>query len=410
MLVEASSVKSTKIFVVLFLLLLGVLFFIQSCSDMYNSSQPFQTFVTIKLDLSSILKPSRNQSTTEYTLKIFVYNAASYNPGDKIEKLPILAQSSNRIDTSGIVNTTLQVPVDYKTIFVAKLYPIIDLSTGKESEEALYYGESEVIKIMPKNNKIQLMLKKINVNTDVDVGIDILFYVEFNSLGGNSIKNQEIEKDKTATEPTSPTKVGYVFDGWYTSSDGGITLETKYDFTTPITNDVTLYAKWLQGTGTPYTIEHYQQNLKNNEYTFYESEKRFGTTDTKTSSTAKAYEGFTAKGFEEQTILADGTTVVEIYYDRKSYTVSFDSKAGNPESYESQTLKYEQTATEPIFPTKTGYTFDGWYTSSETGTQAGTAGVLQAQKAGGGRECVSRPDTGSGTGAGSVGSNSRAQE
>ena len=166
---------------------------------MYNSSQLFQTFVTIKLDLSSILKPSRNQSTTEYTLKIFVYNAASYNPGDKIEKLPILAQSSNRIDTSGIVNTTLQVPVDYKTIFVAKL-----LSTDKESEEALYYGESEVIKIMPKNNKIQLMLKKINVNTDVDVGIDILFYVEFNSLGGNSIKNQEIEKDKTATEPTPP--------------------------------------------------------------------------------------------------------------------------------------------------------------------------------------------------------------
>ena len=204
MLVEAGSVKSTKIFVVLFLLLLGVLFFIQSCSDMYNSSQLFQTFVTIKLDLSSILKPSRNQSTTEYTLKIFVYNAASYNPGDKIEKLPILAQSSNRIDTSGIVNTTLQVPVDYNTIFVAKLYPIIDLSTGKESEEALYYGESEVIKIMPKNNKIQLMLKKINVNTDVDVGIDILFYVEFNSLGGNSIKNQEIEKDKTATEPTPP--------------------------------------------------------------------------------------------------------------------------------------------------------------------------------------------------------------
>ena len=199
MLVEASSVKITKIFVVLFLLLLGVLFFIQSCSDMYNSSQLFQTFVTIKLDLSSILKPSRNQSTTEYTLKIFVYNAASYNPGDKIEKLPILAQSSNRIDTSGIVNTTLQVPVDYKTIFVAKL-----LSTDKESEEALYYGESEVIKIMPKNNKIQLMLKKINVNTDVDVGIDILFYVEFNSLGGNSIKNQEIEKDKTATEPTPP--------------------------------------------------------------------------------------------------------------------------------------------------------------------------------------------------------------
>ena len=52
----------------------------------------------------------------------------------------------------------------------------------------------------------------------------------------------------------------------------------------------------------------------------------------------------------------------------ENHIVSFDSKAGNPESYESQTLKYEQTATEPTSPTKTGYTFDGWYTSSDNGT------------------------------------------
>ena len=191
------------------------------------------------------------------------------------------------------------------------------------------------------------------------------YTVSFDNKDGTPASYESIRYENLATEPTSPTKVGYVFDGWYTSSDEGTTLETEYDFTTPITKDVKLYAKWLQGTNTRYTVKHYKQNVDEEGYTFYEADYKTGTTDTETSSTAKAYEGFTAKGFEEQTILPDGTTVVEIYYDRNIYTVSFSDDG---EISESQTLRYEQTATEPTSPTKTGYTFDGWYTSSDNGT------------------------------------------
>ncbi|MEE0877987.1 MAG: SUMF1/EgtB/PvdO family nonheme iron enzyme, partial [Treponemataceae bacterium] len=47
-----------------------------------------------------------------------------------------------------------------------------------------------------------------------------------------------------STEPTEPTKEGYSFAYWYTSKDNGITEDISYNFLTPVTSDVTLYAKW----------------------------------------------------------------------------------------------------------------------------------------------------------------------
>jgi uncharacterized repeat protein (TIGR02543 family) len=52
----------------------------------------------------------------------------------------------------------------------------------------------------------------------------------------------------TATEPSpAPTKTNYTFAGWYTSTDGGETLQNKFNFSTPITADTTLYARWIEG-------------------------------------------------------------------------------------------------------------------------------------------------------------------
>ncbi len=45
----------------------------------------------------------------------------------------------------------------------------------------------------------------------------------------------------------TPTRSGYVFAGWYTSTDGGATLSASaYDFDTPVTGNLTLYAKWTE--------------------------------------------------------------------------------------------------------------------------------------------------------------------
>ena len=43
----------------------------------------------------------------------------------------------------------------------------------------------------------------------------------------------------TATAPQDPTRDGYTFDGWYLDGE-------KYDFSTPVTEDITLVAKWAE--------------------------------------------------------------------------------------------------------------------------------------------------------------------
>ena len=67
------------------------------------------------------------------------------------------------------------------------------------------------------------------------------YTVTFYSKGGSAVATQTIEEGKTATKPTAPTRKGYTFEGWYT--DYGVFVN-KFNFTKPVTEDTTLYAKW----------------------------------------------------------------------------------------------------------------------------------------------------------------------
>ena len=66
------------------------------------------------------------------------------------------------------------------------------------------------------------------------------YTVTFDSQGGSKVDSQAVSHGGTVTEPTAPTYEGYTFGGWYT--EAGCT--TEYDFTTTVTESLTLYAKW----------------------------------------------------------------------------------------------------------------------------------------------------------------------
>lgn len=66
------------------------------------------------------------------------------------------------------------------------------------------------------------------------------YIVTFNTNGGTAVAPQTVISGETATQPAAPTKDGYTFDGWYSDSE----LTTAFVFTTPITANITLYAKW----------------------------------------------------------------------------------------------------------------------------------------------------------------------
>lgn len=64
----------------------------------------------------------------------------------------------------------------------------------------------------------------------------------FNSNGGSSIPNIEVNYGEKIVKPTNPTKEGYTFVGWF--KDSALTNEWNFEVDIMLINDITLYAKW----------------------------------------------------------------------------------------------------------------------------------------------------------------------
>ena len=65
--------------------------------------------------------------------------------------------------------------------------------------------------------------------------------VEFETNGGSPVSSKVVDYGYTLAKPTDPEKTGYDFGGWYTDES----FTNPFDFSTPITEDITLYAKWI---------------------------------------------------------------------------------------------------------------------------------------------------------------------
>ena len=172
------------------------------------------------------------------------------------------------------------------------------------------------------------------------------------------IKKNQASKLSTADE-LGLSYANHEFKGWAKSQQGTVEFDDGADITS--STDLTLYAQW-EAVNTTYTVKHLLQNLQDDSYTEDEeaTEQKSGTYGTETTAAAKTYEGFTAKSFTQATIQADGTTVIEIYYDRKTYTVSYSSTYGEPPV--SKVVKYGYVITAADLPdlTQTNYSFKGW--------------------------------------------------
>lgn len=68
--------------------------------------------------------------------------------------------------------------------------------------------------------------------------------VTFDSNGGSNVPPLSVKEGDTVTQPTAPTRSGYTFNGW--RAEGAT---ENYDFTTPVTSDLTLVAQWTQNSG-----------------------------------------------------------------------------------------------------------------------------------------------------------------
>jgi uncharacterized repeat protein (TIGR02543 family) len=169
--------------------------------------------------------------------------------------------------------------------------------------------------------------------------------------------------------PTTPTKDGYGFDGWYTLNNGG---GTRFIATTLVTGDITVYAKWLE----QYTVT-------------FDADGGIPATQTKTvndgasigasnmpdnpAKTGYTFDGWytsTGGGGTRFTVTTTVTTDITVYAKwLDQYTVTFDADGGNP-AIEIRTVADGSSVGAsymPANPTKSGYGFGGWYTATSGG-------------------------------------------
>ncbi|MCI8304562.1 MAG: hypothetical protein HFF52_08035 [Lawsonibacter sp.] len=83
---------------------------------------------------------------------------------------------------------------------------------------------------------------------DVDSGVVTPYTctVIFDSQGGSAVKSVQVANGALASRPADPVRDGFIFGGWYT--DSACTLPWSFE-KDPVTQDVTLYAKWTEETG-----------------------------------------------------------------------------------------------------------------------------------------------------------------
>ena len=144
----------------------------------------------------------------------------------------------------------------------------------------------------------------------------------------------------TFTLPADPTREGYIFEGWsvtvipaendadHLDADGeddaaDETLLKAGDTYTITAGGVVFTAQWEARTDTPYTVEHYLENLDGS-YALDTTEPLKGTTDTTVTAAAKSYDNFTYDSTVPGTVASgniagDGSLVLKLFYTRNTY-------------------------------------------------------------------------------------------
>lgn len=231
-------------------------------------------------------------------------------------------------------------------------------------------------------------------NKNVDGGLKLYaqwdnhYSVWFDTMGGETdswdLYSQWIVWQEKVTTPTSnPTKAGYIFGGWYSSNDGGMTLDDEFDFNTPVTENLTIYAKWNSltltitfdangGVGSQVTqtvtgddLNVYPAPTLASASTFTLTGYDFMGWSKSKSAETKSFDGdeeITSSNWNEL-YAVDGVTLYAVWKIQE-FIVSFVTNGGT--AIPSQIVKYNGTVDKDKIatPTRTGYEFKGWYADS----------------------------------------------
>ncbi|MBE6360640.1 MAG: hypothetical protein E7059_04225 [Treponema bryantii] len=255
-----------------------------------------------------------------------------------------------------IINQKAQ--VQFKEVDVGiKALILVECAINNADDSIFYNGKSNIFEIKAGENPVTITLSKVVVadpdpdpdpepepdpdpepEPEPEQQVTLTFIVDGVETNLQGTPGESLTKD-------SPEKQGYTFVEW----------EPELPSTFPNSNE-TYTAKWTPNTNTPYKINYFEESLNGTDELDY-SETATGTTDEETNINPPQKEGFDVS-VNNSNIASDGSTVVTVYYKRKTVTLTF---MNGDERFGSVTGKYGYPITTPQpDPTKEGSTFDGW--------------------------------------------------
>ena len=210
-----------------------------------------------------------------------------------------------------------------------------------------------------------------------------LVLIKFNPENGSPVTYQLVVSGGYATEPTAPTKANYIFAGWYKGS-------TKWNFSTPVTSDLNLTAKWE-----PDLSNCSHKNANEDDYCDICNERlnfsvtyKYGTETLTFSSKYNSYSildtGFTLPvaekshytffGWFEDELLTKQVTSIDVTKGGDitlyaglapvEYSITYELNGGTNASGNPTTYTVSDLPLTLLAPEKEGYTFGGWYTDN----------------------------------------------
>ena len=206
------------------------------------------------------------------------------------------------------------------------------------------------------------------------------YIVTYSTEYGTPPSNFIVTEGTTITEQMLPelTFPGKLFDGWYIGNQK--ILGNDY----VINSNTCLTAKWLQGKPT-YIVKHWKETLPGNStnFTLALEDLLEGNAGSFTQAIAKNFYGFTNETITQKLIDIDNTTVVEIFYYRKSFSITIDLSGGTGQNNATGQVVITDKYGTPFNyarPARDGFYFIGWNikdgTLPETITQNATYTAL----------------------------------
>ena len=325
----------------------GAIFSGWTTEQNYDSNTKAKTIEDVRSDVEAKLNTNITDGTE------IKYYAMFFKPYKVVylDEHGVLLQTEQVLQKVGdTAALTHEVKLDYTP------YP-----TGEEGVVAQFMGWQQVKpeisgteKIYQVGDTITLTEQEYVLKAKTEKGHWFIF--EENLSNASYTEPQFIPIGGKATRPTNPTRSGYTFDGWYTGDDSeardGKVSGSAYDFNQVVTENTVVYGKWTAASTASYNVVFWFQKVSGSGYDYSGTTREVtgatvgnntytvssqGSGDNAyarvyTSATAYTnynnFYGFHLDHFDSaKEVTPEGTTVINVYYNRNTITYNFGSQS-----------------------------------------------------------------------------------